>query len=169
MARNIVCRPARWALATLVLIASISAGAAQRTVNPTFADVVTFVAGKGWVVNLGPLCGHLEIQAGTSACVFRQVSVEETEAHSGPRGFNVPADSSEHPPHVLIYHLGPLVGEFFIVSPEGQLLKAFLRRKGTGYSSVPLDEVREEFAKDAAYWTVNLARLKEGLRLSPRP
>ena len=63
----------------------------------------------------------------------------------------------------MIFHLRPLAGEFFIVSPDGILMRAYLRFKGTDYSRVPNEEVQQEFDKNLAYWTTNLSRLKKGL------
>ena len=64
----------------------------------------------------------------------------------------------------LIFHLSPLVGEVFVVSPDGHLITAFLRFKRTGYNRVPNEEVSQEFNRDMAYWTNNLPRLKKTLQ-----
>jgi tetratricopeptide (TPR) repeat protein len=127
------------------------------------ADVVRLVQEKGWQVDHKPLCAEFKLAQHPDSCTFKQVSVQELDGRGDPRAFNVPASSGGAIPYVLIFHLGPLVGEFFIASPEGELLKAFIRSKGTGYSQIPNDDVREEFNKDVAYWTDNFARLKQGL------
>ena len=88
---------------------------------------------------------------------------ERSADTSDPRGFNVPAVSNAGRPYVLIFHLRPLVGEFFIVSPDGILMRAYLRFKGTDYSRVPNEEVQTRFNKNLAYWTTNFSRLKKTL------
>jgi regulator of sirC expression with transglutaminase-like and TPR domain len=135
----------------------------SRPAPVSLADVVKFVQEQGWQVDHKPLCAEFRLAQHSDSCTFKQVSVQELEGRGDPRAFNVPVSSGAAIPYVLIFHLGPLVGEFFIASPEGELIKAFIRSKGTGYSQIPNDDVREEFDKDVAYWTDNFARLKQGL------
>jgi hypothetical protein len=130
----------------------------------TLSDVVQFVQQQGWRANLGDMCTKFELPRSGDDCIFIQVSLQdEREATSDPRSFNVPAISNAEPQYVLIFHLRPLVGEFFIVSADGILLRAYLRFKGTDYSHVPNEEVQQEFNKNLAYWTTNFCRFKKGL------
>lgn len=128
----------------------------------TFTDVVRLVQTQGWSANLGDMCDKMSLAEKVADCIFHQISVEETDGRGDPRGFNVRM-SSNAPKHILIFHLKPLAGEFFLVSPEGNLLKAFVRFKGSDYSLVPNEEVREEFNADIEYWKKNFTRLKLGL------
>ena len=105
----------------------------------------------------------MELPQSGDDCFFQQLSVQETEGRSDPRGLNVPTASNAVPPYALIFHFSPLVGEFFVVSPDGVLMKAFVRFKGADYSRVSNEDVSEEFNKDLAYWTKNFFRLKKGL------
>lgn len=128
----------------------------------TFSDVVRFVEERGWQVNLGSMCTEFDLGIEARECIFRQVSVQETEGRGDPRGFNVPI----HPgsaQYVLLFHLGPLVGEFFIASRQGELIRAYYRTKGAGYSLISNEEVQETFKAAVAYWTDNFSRLKQGL------
>ena len=101
----------------------------------TFSDVVQYVQQHGWRVDLGDMCTKFELPRSGDDCIFRQLSLQDQrEAGSDPRGFNVPAVWNTGPQYVLIFHLRPLVGEFFIVSPDGILMRAYLRFKGTDYS-----------------------------------
>jgi len=127
------------------------------------SDVILFVQERGWQVNLGRICAEFDLPVVAGQCIFKQVSVQEIEGRGDPRGFNIPVHQSANAPYVLIFHLGPLTGEFFVVSVNGDLIKAFYRAKGTGYSSLPNDDVREEFKADLGYWFNNLARLKQGV------
>jgi hypothetical protein len=130
----------------------------------TFSDVVQFVQQQGWRVDLGDMCTKFELPGSGDDCVFRQLSLQDQrEARSDPRGFNVPAVWNTGPHYVMIFHLRPLVGEFFIVSPDGILMRAYLRFKGTDYSLVPNEEVQQEFNKNFAYWTTNFSRLKKAI------
>lgn len=128
------------------------------------SEVVELVGAKGWKANLGRICSEFGLDIPDHQCVFRQVSMQEIEGKGDPRGFNVPPSGpGGRPDFVVIFHLGPLVGEFFVVSPRGELLKAFYRTKGRGYEELPLDDVREEFERDLQYWLQNLSRLRLGL------
>lgn len=145
-----------------------SAAALQRLAQKdpasvTFSDVVQFVQQQGWRVNLGDICAKLEIPQSSGDCFFQQLSVQETEGRSDPRGLNVLTSSDATPSYVVIFHFSLLVGEFFLVSADGELLRAFLRFKGTDYNRASNNDVREEFDKDIAYWTKNFFRLKKGL------
>lgn len=130
----------------------------------SFADIVRLVQERGWQANLGVICAELGLAEISDNCVFNQVSVQASENGEGPRGINVPVISNSEISYVLIFHLRPLVGEFFIVSPQGSLIKAFVRRKGAGYSKIANEEVDEEFKADLAYWTANLDRLTQDLK-----
>jgi len=136
---------------------------AQINERPSFSDIVQFVQERGWPANLGRMCAEFDLPLVGGQCVFKQISVQEIEGRGDPRGFNIPAHEGASIPYVLIFHLGPLFGEFFVVSPDGDLIKAFYRSKGAGYSLLPNDEVREEFKVDLGYWLNNFARLKRGV------
>jgi hypothetical protein len=148
-------------VATAMVIAGLAG--AQPAWAVDIADVIKWVQERGWDINHEPLCAELKLVPTSAGCNFKQVSVQELDGRGDPRSFNVPAGSASVMPYVLVFHLGPLVGEFFVVSPEGQLLTAFVRRKGTGYSQIPNNDVQEEFRKDLAYWIDNFARLTRGL------
>lgn len=120
------------------------------------------VKAKGWRANLGPICQEFFLEPLGVDCIFKQISVQETQGRSDPRGFNVRAGTDEVS-YLLIFHLGPLVGEFFIASPQGELLKTFIRTKGRGYEPIPNDTVRDEFFADLTYWKDNFDRIRTGL------
>ena len=128
--------------------------------SAVIADVIRFVQEQGWIARFDDICSQFETAEHDRACEFMQISVQETDGRGDPRGFNVSVNSTI--PYIVIFHLGPLVGEFFVVSPTGNLLRAYYRSKGTGYTRVPIEEAQAEFQADLDYWTVNLARLKQG-------
>jgi tetratricopeptide (TPR) repeat protein len=130
-----------------------------------FTKVVQFVEREGWRINLSDLCGKLGLPHSDADCVFQQLSVEDTTETSYPRGFNVATASKDGRTSILLFHLNPLIGEFFIVAPDGTLAEAYLRSKGSEYERVPNQVMREEFEKDVVYWRKNFFRLKAGLAL----
>lgn len=134
----------------------------QSTGAAELSEIVELVKAKGWSANLGRLCQELSLEPLGADCMFKQISVEEVQGRGDPRGFNVRAAADEVS-YVLIFHLGPLVGEFFVVSSQGELLRAFIRTKGRDYEQVPNDVVHGEFLSNVAYWKSNLTRIRDGL------
>lgn len=135
---------------------------AQDSRSAELSEIVQLVETRGWSADLGRICQEFALEPLGSDCIFKQISVQEEQGRGDPRGINVPARTSEVS-CVLIFHLGPLVGEFFIVSPQGELLKTFIRTKGRGYEQISNDDVRDEFLADLAYWTDNFTRIRAGL------
>lgn len=125
-------------------------------------EIVQMVKANGWRANLGPMCQEFSLEPLAVDCIFKQISVQETQGRSDPRGFNVRA-GTDVVSYVLIFHLIPLVGEFFIASPQGELLKTFIRTKERGYESISNDAVRAEFFADLTYWKDNFDRIRTGL------
>lgn len=154
--------PFRTVLLASVLALGISSADHARAVD--FGDVVRTVQEHGWRANLGRICIDLELGRDAEHCTFKQISVRETEGRGDPRGFNVAENGPT--PLVLVFHLTPLIGEFFVLSPKGELLKAYYRAKGGGYDRLPNDEVSKEFTADLQYWLNNLERVQQQLRSS---
>jgi hypothetical protein len=125
-------------------------------------EIVELVKAKGWRANLGRLCQEFSLEPFGTDCIFKQISVEEVQGRGDPRGFNVRAGVGEVT-YVLIFHLGPLVGEFFVASPQGELLRAFIRTKGRDYEQISNAVIHGEFLMDVAYWKDNFTRIRAGL------
>jgi hypothetical protein len=101
------------------------------------SELTTTVLQHGWPTDLGRMCVAMKLGLG-SECKFKQISVSP----SGPGavdyyGFNVPFSNARSVPYVIIFHLGPLVGDFFVVSPQGKLKASFYRAKGIDYVEIP--------------------------------
>ena len=92
---------------------------------PTFDDVLQFVRLHGWRANLDKLCTEFGMPEGHGKCMFRQISIRDETERGYPRGLNISDFAGPNGPYVLIFHLTPLFGEFFIVSTQGELLRAF--------------------------------------------
>ena len=132
-----------------------------------FADLLRFVQEKGWSTNLRQLCETLGLPEGAGNCMFRQIAVQDETERSHPRGLNVSSFSGPGGRYVLMFHLQPLTGEFFVVSPEGTLVRAYYRAVGGDYEPLPNDAVRDEFLADLHYWVSNLERLKAAVHRTP--
>jgi hypothetical protein len=63
--------------------------------------------------------------------------------------------------YIVIFHLGALVGDFFVVSPEAELKAAFYRAKGTDYVEIPIQDGRRAFEASLFFWSENLTKIKE--------
>jgi hypothetical protein len=94
-------------------------------------------------------------------CKFTQVSVSPSEPGTvDSYGFNVPLRSVGPAPYVVMFHLGPLVGDFFVVSLQGKLKASFYRAKGIDYTEVPLSDARRAFDASVEFWRTHLQPLK---------
>jgi hypothetical protein len=153
----------------VAVLAALAAGfAASRAIaqNATFGDVLRLVQERGWRTDFHGLCRELELPE-FDRCVFRQLSIQDDRERGYPRGFNVAESGGSA--IVFLFHLNPLLGEFFIVSAEGTLLRAYTRAHGRGYERIPNETIREEFSADIAYWVTNFERLKRGLGAADNP
>ena len=153
----------RASAAVLCVLASL-----QSSNSAELSEIVQLVKAKGWTANLGRICQEFSLEPHGRDCIFKQISVQEVQGRGEPRGFNVP-DGVGGVPYVLIFHLSPLVGEFFVASPQGELLKTFTRTKGRGYELIPNDAIRGEFFADLTYWKDNFDRIRTGLESQRRP
>ena len=133
-----------------------------------FGDVVRLVQERGWRTDFQDLCRQLDLPELADRCVFRQLSIQDDLERGYPRGINV-AETSANGAVVFLFHLNPLLGEFFIVSADGALLRAYTRAHGRGYERIPNETVSEEFSADIAYWITNFERLKRGLDAAATP
>lgn len=127
-----------------------------------FADVFRLVQERGWRVDFKDLCADLGLLELTMNCLFRQLSIRDESERGYPRGFNVSEQPGSQGFVVFLFHLNPLIGEFFVLSAEGKLLRAYVRTRGRGYAQVSNEAVGDEFEADVAYWTANCDRLRRG-------
>jgi hypothetical protein len=146
-----------WAFggATLPLASS---GAPDRVA--LVSELTRIVVKHGWPTDLGRMCVAMKL--GSEAdCKFTQVSVSPSEPGTvDSYGFNVPLRSVGPAPYLIIFHLGPLVGDFFVVSPQGKLKASFYRAKGINYTEVPLLDARRAFDASMVFWRKNLQPIK---------
>ena len=125
------------------------------------SELTTIVERDGWRSNLGRMCVAMKL--GPEAdCKFKQISVSPNEpGTTDSHGFNVPLSDAGSVMYVVIFHNGPLVGNFFVVSPQGELKASFYRAKGIDYTEVPIAAAHRAFDTSLAFWRDNLQTLKD--------
>lgn len=134
-----------------------------------FAAVIAFVKRHGWPVELGRMCERFDLPQSRSECRFKQIAVDTTQDGLDNHGFNVPFKSGDAVGYVVIFHLRPLVGEFFAVSSDGDLIAALYRAKGTDYTPISNDEVRQASASEVSFWRTNLTDLERYFEGAQQP
>lgn len=167
-------RKGLWLLAAAVLIPWMVGSAwPQPSKNSTAAaklvpELTNIVQRHGWPADMARMCVAMKL--GKEAdCKFKQISVSASEPGTvDNHGFNVPLGDGPVT-YIVIFHLGPLVGNFFVVSPDGELKAAFYRAKGVDYTKVPLQDARRAFDASMAFWNDNLPMLKKMIAKGPLP
>ena len=146
------------------MLGALFSSAAAQSPWPTpgalasISEIASYVRTAGWPVDLNHLCRALEIEIGPR-CLFFQVAVHKQQNTAEDHGFNVPADSAALA-QIVLYHVTPLVGEFFLATAEGKLLKALSRSRSTAFEAMPPDQAASAYEKEVEFWQANLAQVK---------
>ncbi|MBN8956968.1 MAG: hypothetical protein J0H17_10405 [Rhizobiales bacterium] len=140
----------------------------------TLDDVIALVHRRGWPAKLGRVCAVFEPSSSSTNCRFHQIALDAGVGTLDKHSFNVPLTTAESLPYVLMFRLRPLLGEFFVVSPRGQLLATFYRSRGADYTKIPNDEAAQAFEAELSYWQSNFLRIEQDLdnsakRTTPSP
>jgi hypothetical protein len=122
----------------------------------SISEIGKHVAANGWPVDLKTLCAALEINIGPR-CLFLQIALHNKETTSDDHGFNVPADSAA-PARLVLYHVTPLTGEFFLATFDGKLLKALYRSRGNAFETMPAKQALSSLRKELEFWHASLGR-----------
>ena len=110
-------------------MARASSGATDRVA--LVSELTRIVVKHGWPTDLGRMCVAMKLGSEVD-CKFMQVSVSPSEPGTvDSYGSNVPLRTVGPDPYVVMFHLGPLIGDFFVVSPQGRLEASFYRAKPT--------------------------------------
>jgi hypothetical protein len=162
------CRHLLWSatMITAVTLLSLSRLLAQsdnqhqlEDTSRFITELISIVSEHGWLANMGRLCVAFKLGP-EGDCRFKQIAVS-----GGPPdvidnyGFSVPFNVSA-PSYAVMFHLGPLVGNFFVVSADGSLKSSFYRARGVDFTEVPNREAQSAFEASMAFWAENLPRLK---------
>ena len=93
------------------LLAKKDIGSGGAGVSALISELTQMVEKHGWQVDMGRMCTLMKLNS-PSNCRFKQITVSSNAPNTrDDDGFNVPEDIN--PQYVIIYHLGPLVGNFF--------------------------------------------------------
>ncbi len=129
--------------------------------DPAFSDIVTFVERWGWTADLGRMCAALKLGPADFECKFKQVAVAEGGGTLPNHGFNLPLNVGQPAQFIVLYHLRPLVGTFFVVSLDGTLKASVYRTPGADYTALPDADAQSAFQAEVQFWKTNLAKLEE--------
>ena len=136
---------------------------------PLVGELTALVAQHGWVANLGRVCPAMRI-GGETDCRFKQISVSASPPGTiDNHGINVQLPSPDRESAIVIFHLGTLVGNFFVLSRAGDLKSAFYRASGIDYTEVSIEEARPAFEASLTFWRENLPKLKEQIAAGNLP
>jgi hypothetical protein len=166
-----LARTARRSMSLLAfgLLLCLGTGSKAQTPNqnekldsaPLVIELTAMVAQHGWVANLGRMCPAMRIGA-EADCGFKQISISASPPGTiDNHGFNVQLHSPDRESAIIIFHLGALVGNFFILSRAGELKSAFYRTRGLDYMENSVEEARPAFEASLTFWRENLPKLKE--------
>jgi hypothetical protein len=124
------------------------------------SELTSIVVRHGWATDLGHMCVAMKLGP-EGDCKFTQISVSPSEpVTTDSYGFNVLLRKAGPVTYVVIFHLGPLVGDFFVVSSQGELKASFYRAKGIDYTEVPISDARRAFDASMVFWRKHLQPLK---------
>ena len=136
--------------------------AVQVQASGVVPELIGLVEQHGRPANMGRVCAVMKLKAADS-CVFKQVAISTSEPGTvDNHGFNIRTNAGTAEPEILIFHLGPLVANFFVVSRDGELKASYYRAKGIDYTQILKEEAASAFAASIAFWALNLPHLKEG-------
>jgi hypothetical protein len=135
---------------------SPSSGAVAPERPLTIPEIIRHVTASGWPVDLKTVCTALEINIGPR-CLFLQIALHKKESTSDDHGFNVPADSGA-PAQIVLYHVTPLTGEFFLAAFDGKLLKALYRSRGNAFETMPAEQAMSAYRTELEFWQASLGR-----------
>jgi hypothetical protein len=162
------CRHLLWSLATIAILILLSLSPTpshsddQRRFEENrriIPDLMLIIVEHGWVADMGRLCAIFELGS-EGDCRFKQIAVSESPPGVVDNyGFNVPLNTPT-PSYAVLFHLGPLVGNFFVVSADGTLKSSFFRAKGKDFTKIPNSDARSAFERSMTFWAENLPRLK---------
>jgi hypothetical protein len=133
-----------------------------QTFDPAMmSELIGIVREHGWSASMGRMCAAFKLGS-ESNCNYKQMAVTESPPGTvDNHGFNLPEISTGPDSYVVIFHLTPLVGNFFVVSPDGTLKASFYRGKGVDYTEIPNEDASRAFAAAVAFWKQNLPKLKD--------
>ena len=123
-----------------------------------FSDVVRFLQRNGWPQDLGSYCGILGLAQANPDCRFKQLGAEDNTKPDEGHAINLPANTGDAVPYVLMFlrRLGTV--EVFIASSQGDLMAAFHGTAEIGYVRISNDSALPSFNAEVLFWKTAVAR-----------
>jgi len=122
------------------------------------AEVTRLVEEYGWQTDMGRMCALMKLNSRNN-CRLKQIMLSATAPNTrDDNGFIVLDD--KYSSYVVIYHLEPLVGSFFVVSSDGILKSSFFRARDVDYTELPISETHRSFQETIRFWIKNLDTVK---------
>ena len=122
-----------------------------------FSDVVRFVQRNGWPQDLGRYCETLDLARSTPDCRFKQLGAEDNAKPNEGHAINLPANTGDAVPYVLLLLRRPGTAEVFIASPQGNLIAAFHGSTEIGYVRISNDSALPGFREELSFWKRTVA------------
>jgi hypothetical protein len=173
-------RSASWFGGFLAVIAAIGSSvlyakdihataSAERAASAlTTAELTAFVGVLGWPADLGRLCKAFKLERHGDDCQFSQVAFQTPETELDLHGFNLLLEPST-PSYVVVFHLRPLLGKFFLASADGHFIAALIRTTELDYSAIADEHAALEFEEELALWRASLNQIAQELNSGNGP
>ena len=124
------------------------------------SEVVRFVQRNGWPQDLGRYCETLGLARSTPDCRFKQLGAEDNAKPDGGHAINLPANTGDAVPYVLLLFRSPGTAEVFIASPQGELIAAFHGTAEIGYVRISNESALPGFNAEVLFWKSAVARTR---------
>jgi len=109
---------------------------------------------------MGRMCVAFRLGEETE-CMFKQIALSGSEpGTTDNHPFNEPTTNGGVDSCVVIFHLGPLVANFFVLTRDGSLRSSHYRAKGIDFTEIPNESARSAFESSMAFWMKSLPDLK---------
>ena len=172
----------RWiAVLTLSVVMVFRAAAAQNSLKDhlgpfassepsgiTSADIeeiATIIQQSGISVNLDPFCSSAELDHVLDDCQFRQLTVLLKNVDTQLLVFNVPR-TLKPAPFAVVFHFGRGLGEIYLVSMSGNLIRAYIQTAGGPFELNETGEAKQKFLIDMAYWARNIGQIYDAFGIA---
>jgi len=123
-----------------------------------FSDVVRFVQRNGWPQDLGRYCETLGLARSNPDCRFKQLGAEDNAKPDEGHAINLPANTGDAVPYVLMLLRRLGTAEVFIASPQGDLIAAFHGTADIGYARISNDSALPGFNAEVSFWKGAVAK-----------
>src|SRR6266496_1724318 len=130
-----------------------------------FSDVVSFVQRNGWPQDLGQYCETLGLGRANPDCRFKQLGAEDNAKPDEGHAINLPANTGDTVPYVLMLLRRPGTAKVFIASPQGDLMAAFHGTAEIGYVRISNESALPGFTAEVSFWKGAVAKS----RRAPEP